>query len=51
MAYLDKKEIKKPLHICSGLLYTYLVGRRTVSQNLLSFQDLHSPKAAEGKDV
>lgn len=43
--------LRNPLHIYSDLFYTYLVGRRTVSQDLLSFQDLYSPKAAEGKNV
>jgi hypothetical protein len=33
------------------LFNTYQVGRRAVSQDLLSFQDLNSPKASEGKNV
>lgn len=46
-----RKRLRNPLHICSGLFYTYLVGRGTVSQDLLSFQGLHSPKATEVKNV
>lgn len=33
------------------LAHTHLAGRRAVGQDLLSFQGLHSPKAAEGKNV
>lgn len=46
-----RKRLRNPPHNCSGLFYTYLVGRRTVSQDLLSFQDLYSPKAAEDKNI
>lgn len=46
-----RKRLRNPFHICSGFFYTYLVGRRAVSQDLLSFQDLYSPKAAEDKNI
>lgn len=46
-----RRNLRNALRICSGLSSTYLVGRRTVLQDLLSFQGLYSPKATEGKSI